>query len=190
VSRVVLRNATAEDALFLAELWQEFLRHTDLEEQVADVRAIVAAATVAHDQRLLVAEYDGVAAGAVLARATTFSPINLEPTLQVFSPVVLAPFRRRGVGHALMDATVAFAEELGIGHVAMPASSGSRDANRFLARLALTPMATWRVAATAAVRGKLTAQLPPAQRVRERRTQLGQVLAARRSMRRQQTQPG
>jgi predicted N-acetyltransferase YhbS len=108
--------------------------------------------------------------------------------VQIFSPAVLGGYRRKGVGHALMDAVIAFAEEAGVGHVAIPALSGSRDGNRFLARLALAPAATWRVAATATVRGKLTAQLPPAQRVHERRTQLGQVLAARRSMRRQQTQ--
>ena len=38
-----------------------------------------------------------------------------------------------------MEAAVSYAEELGIGYVATAASSGSRDANRFMARLALGP---------------------------------------------------
>jgi hypothetical protein len=68
--------------------------------------------------------------------------------------------------------------------VATAAASGSRDANRFMARLSLGPQAVLRIATTHAVRAKLTAQRPPVQRAGGR--QLTQVLAARRSMRRSQ----
>ena len=51
------------------------------------------------------------------SRPTTFSPINLEPVVQVVSPHVLPEFRRHGIGSALMQAAVEFAEELGIAHV-------------------------------------------------------------------------
>ena len=94
----------------------------------------------------MVAEYDGDVAGAVHLRATTLTPINLEPVVQAISPHVLPDFRRRGVGRALMEAAVAFAEELGIAHIATAAVSGSRDANRFMARLALGPHAILRLA--------------------------------------------
>lgn len=183
-----MREATVEDAPFLAELWREYLRHAEPDEQVADVRTIILRASASPDERLFIAECEGHPAGAVLGIATTYSPVNLDRTLHVFSPVVLGAYRRKGIGHALIEAVVGFAEELGIGHIAMPAASSSRDANRFLARLALAPAATWRAAATATVRGKLTTQLPPAQRIHERRIQLGQVLAARRSMRHQQSE--
>jgi GNAT superfamily N-acetyltransferase len=95
---------------------------------------------------------------------------------------VLPRFQRRGVGSALMEAAVTWAEELGIAHVATAAVSGSRDANRFMARIALGPYAVLRVATTHAVRTRLTAHRRPAQSSGGR--QLTQVLAARRSLRR------
>ena len=57
---------------------------------------------------------------------------------------VVTDHRRRGVGKALVEAAVTWAEELGIGHVATAAASGSREANRFMARLALGPQAVLR----------------------------------------------
>ncbi len=55
---------------------------------------------------------------------------------------------------------MAFAEERGIAHIATAAVSGSRDANRFMARLALGPHAILRLAPTAMVQAKLDAQAP------------------------------
>ncbi len=69
---------------------------------------------------------------------------------------------------------------------ARAAASGSRDANRFLARLALGPLATLRVAPVAAVRARLVAQRPDLTTTGSGR-QLTRVLAARRSMRRAQS---
>jgi GNAT superfamily N-acetyltransferase len=181
---VTLRPASLTDAVFLVGIWQDSLRRADTQEQVADLETVIKNAADSPDERLVIAEYDGEPAGAVFLRADTFGPLNLEPTLLVFSPHVLAAYRRKGVGHALMDAAVSFAEELGIAHVATAAASGSRDGNRFLARLAFGPQAVWRVAATPAARARLTAGLPLSQRPQAGRAQLGQVLAARRSMRR------
>jgi hypothetical protein len=82
-----------------------------------------------------------------------------------------------------MDAAVTWAEECGAGHLVTAAPSGSRDGNRFMARLALGPIATFRLAPTTVVRAKLMAQRPPVARVPAR--QLTHVLAVRRSMRRQ-----
>ena len=181
---VTLREAHVGDGPFLRELWQDSIRIADLHEQLADLEIVIKTAAESPEQRLLIAEYDGAPAGAVFLRATTFGPLNLEPTLQVFSPHVVASYQRRGVGHALMDAAVGFAEELGIGHVASAAAAGSRDGNRFLARLGLGPQGIFRVAPTATVRGRLDAARPAGQRARGSRSHLGQVLAARRSMRR------
>ena len=104
--------------------------------------------------------------------------------MQAISPHVFPQFRRRGIGQALMECAVAFAEEIGIGHITTAASSGSRDANRFMARLALGPHATQRVAPTHAVRAKLTAARPATATTNGRH--LTRVLAARRSMKRTQ----
>lgn len=183
-SLVTLRSALPSDAPLLAVLWSDILRRVGHHDQVADVLAIIESAAESGGDRLVVAEFDGELAGAVHLRVTTLSPLNLEPIVQAVSPHVLPEFRRKGVGRALMDAAVSYAEELGVGHVASAAAASSREANRFMARLALGPQAVLRVATTHAVRAKLTAQRPQTNRVGGR--QLTQVLAVRRSMRRPQ----
>jgi GNAT superfamily N-acetyltransferase len=187
-SLVTLRCAMPSDAPLLAELWSEVLRRGDRDEQVADLLTVIERAAGTADERVVVAEYDGEVAGAVHLGVTTMTPLNLEPTVLAVSPHVFPQYRRHGVGRALMDSAVSFAEDRGIGHVATAAASGSRDANRFMARLSLGPQAMLRVATTHAVRARLTAaRRPSAQRANGR--QLTQVLAARRSMRKHQTSP-
>ncbi len=186
-SLVTLRCAMPSDAPRLADLWSEVLRRVDPEQQVADLVSIIERAGGATDERIVVAEYDGEVAGAVHLCVTTMTPLNLEPTVLAVSPHVFPDFRRHGVGRALMESAVSFAEDLGIGHVATAAASGSRDANRFMARLSLGPQAVLRVATTHTLRSKLTAQRPSPHRSGGR--QLTQVLAARRSMRRSQPSP-
>lgn len=181
-SLVSLRMAVPADAPALAELWGDVVRRTGPEDQVADLETVLAGLEERIDQRIVVAEYDGELAGAVHLEATTMSAINLEPVVRALAPHVLPRFQRHGVGSALMDAAVTWAEELGIAHVATAAVAGSRDANRFMARIALGPYAVLRVATTHAVRTRLSAHRRPAQSTGGR--QLTQVLAARRSMRR------
>jgi GNAT superfamily N-acetyltransferase len=185
---VSLRLASPDDASVLAEVWAEVLRRVDHDEQIADLERIIARVTPLQDERIVVAQYDGEVAGAVHLRATTLTPINLEPVVQAISPHVLPAFRRHGVGRALMGAAVAFAEERSIAHIATAAVSGSRDANRFMARLALGPHAILRLAPTAMVQAKLDAQAPATSLTsgRSGARQLTHVLAARRSTRRAQ----
>ena len=182
-SLVCLRNAVPEDAPALTALWSDVLRRAEPEDQAADLVSVIERVKGLPDERLVVAEYDGALAGAVHLRADTVSPLNLEPVVQAISPHVFPEFRRHGVGRALMDAAVAFAEERGIGHVASAAMAGSRDANRFMARLALGPQATLRIASVQALKAKLTAQRHGVGQPAGGR-HLTQVLAARRSMRR------
>jgi GNAT superfamily N-acetyltransferase len=184
-SLVTLRCATLHDVPLLAELWAEVLRRADREVQEADLATVVERAAAATDERVVVAEYDGVLAGAVHLCVSTMTPLNLEPTVLAVSPHVFPHLRRHGVGRALMEAAVSFAEDQGVGHVATAAASSSRDANRFMARLALGPQAVLRVATTHTVRARLAARRPAVQRAGGR--QLTQVLAARRSMRKHQS---
>ncbi|MCD4526393.1 GNAT family N-acetyltransferase [Nocardioides sp. cx-173] len=182
-SLVSLREAELPDAPVLVELWADGLRRADRQDQEADLELIIKGASASPEQRLIVAEYDGRLAGAILLRVAPLSALNLEQTVQAVSPHVFPQYRRHGIGRALMECAVGFAEELGVAHVATAATSGSRDANRFMARLALGPHATLRLAPTAAVRAKLTAQRPA---LAGNGRQLTRVLAARRSMRRAQ----
>lgn len=181
-SLVSLRAASSADAADLAGLWTDVIRRTGPEDQVADIETVLARVQSATDERIVVAEYDGEFAGAVHLQATTMSALNQEPVVRALSPHVLPRFQRHGIGSALMDTAVSWAEELGIGHVATAAVAGSRDANRFMARIALGPYAVLRVATTHAVRSRLSAHRRPATSTGGR--QLTQVLAARRSLRR------
>lgn len=155
---VTLRNAVPDDAEFLRELWCDVVRRADAADQAEDLHTVIGAAGLTDDDRLVVAEYDGQPAGAVYLRATTVSPINLERVVQAVSPHVLPQFRRHGIGLALMDVAVSFAEERGIGHLGAAATSASRDSNRFFARLSMGPQAVLRVATTHAVRLKLNSR--------------------------------
>ncbi len=175
---VSVRTARAADASVLRELWNEVLRRGTPEEQLADVRRVIADCEGREDRCISVAEFDGVVAGAVLLEATTLSPLNLEPTVLAVSPHVLPAFRRRGIGTALIDAATRFAETQGVVTVATAAAANSRDANRFMARLSFAPQATLRATTTSAVRAKLSARRS-ATRQRGSR-QIDKVLAARR----------
>lgn len=182
---VSLRRATLDDTVFLADLWQHSLRRADPQDQVADLELIIKSCQDSAEQRLVVADYDDEPAGAVLLSVTTLSPLNLEPAVHALALVVAPGFRRRGVGHTLMEAAVVYAEEVGVGHIITAAAHDSRQSNRFLARLGLSQQAVVRVAGTPTVRSKLTAQLPGKRRHHGARP-VGQVLAARRSLRRNQ----
>ena len=180
------RDASDSDAPALRLLWREQLRPGTPESQLDDVRAVVAAAAVDPRERLVVVECDGRFAGAALLQASTTSPINLDPAVRLVSPQVLEEFRRHGVGTALVEAAVLFAEQLGIQKVSVAAAAGSRDAHRFLARLALTPQATVRIAETSGVRARLAALRHDGGRGSTSASRVEMVLAARRLRRRTQ----
>jgi GNAT superfamily N-acetyltransferase len=181
---VTLREARVEDASALVEVWAEAIPRGAPEQLHADMEQVVQRALADPCDRIVVAECEGEIAGAVFLRVAPMSPLHVEPVMQAVSPHVLPRFRRHGIGRALMEAAVAHAEERGVGHVASASVSASRDAHRFLARLALAPQAVLRIAPTHVVRAKLAAQRPCRAQAGNR-PPLGQVLAARRSLRRQ-----
>ena len=180
-STVGLREAEAADVDFLLALWSDSLRRTGPDEQREDLHALLERAGGSAEERVVVALLGGERVGAVVLRLAPRSPVNPEPVVQVLLPEVLPACRRRGAGQALVEAAVAFAEERGAAQVATAAVAGSREANRFMARLGFGPWATYRVAPTSRVRSRITAQ-QPARAVGGR--PVGRVLAARRSMRR------
>lgn len=172
------RAATRDDAPALAEVWSDAVRRADRSEQVADLELVIKGAAASPEQRVVVVEYDGQVAGAIYLRITTISPLNLEPCVQSIHPRVLERFSGRGVGHALMEAATAFAEENGIVHVVTAVPHSSREVNRFMARLGLAPVVLYRIAPTAVLRNRVSPSTPGAETTRSR------VLAARRSLRR------
>ncbi len=177
-AQVVVRNAVEEDLATLAELWRELLRTG--QHAASDLSGLLARSRSDDSVRLLVAEIDSLVVGAVLLVVAPTSPLNPEPLVHAFAPQVTSDARRKGVGTALMEAAVTFAEEVGIGFVGAAAFSASRDANRVFARLGLGPKAVLRVAPTASLRQRISRVRPA--RPADRR-HVDRVLAARRGRR-------
>ncbi len=187
---VHVRDALPQDAAVLVGMWRQ---NTETSSRLAAPRVDAAQRAIGHlaldpDQRLVVAEvHDEVVGVAHLVRAP-WSPIHEETTVRVSHLFVDGAHRRRGVGRALLAAATTWADEKQIGHLAINVSASARDANRFLARLALGPHAVLRLAPTAVVQAKLDAQAPGTSlgNGRSGTRQLTHVLAARRLTRRAQ----
>lgn len=111
----------------------------------------------AGDRTLLVAVDDasGVIVGLLVARRDEIGAIDLTPVLHITHLLVTPRQRRRGVGRALLSASVHLAEDSGLDRVMATAASGSREANRYLARLGFAPLVVHRVAPTAVLRRSL-----------------------------------
>ena len=164
----------------LRELWEPTLRRGAIDVQLTDIAHVVAESLRSDTQSVVVAEHEGQVVGCVFLMATTLTPLNLEPAVLTLSPHVAPHFRRRGVGSALMEAAVRFAEQRGIAHIITAASADSRDGNRFMARLSLSPLAMLRVASTQSVRSRVSSRRPAARPGASTSRQIDRVLAARR----------
>lgn len=78
------------------------------------------------------------------------------PAVHMSHAVVADRHRRRGAGKALVAAAAAYAEQHGLEQLVVSVHPGSRDANRFFARLGFAPLAVRRVAPVAVVRRRLS----------------------------------
>ena len=185
---VHVRDAEPRDAAELRELLGAAPSRPGEEgSRPAEAAAAVAAIAVDPDQRLIVAEDNGRVVGVAHLVRASLSPLGGGTAVHVLHLNVRAELRRHGVGRALMEATVSWAEEKESSHVVAAASVGSRDTNRFMARLGLTQVAVMRAATVSTLRAKMPVEPPAAARVGSRsHRNVGQVLAQRRSMRRSQ----
>jgi GNAT superfamily N-acetyltransferase len=108
------------------------------------------------DRVLLVAVDDsGAIAGLLAARRDSIGAIDLTPVLHITHLMVLPEQRRRGIGRQLLAAAVQLADETGVEHLLATAAAGSREGNRYLARLGFAPLVIDRVVPTAGLRKAL-----------------------------------
>jgi len=183
-----VRQAVEADAGALVELWSGLTRRTtSAADALIEARNSILRSHDNHAERILVAVHLGSVIGAAHLAIGPLTPISAESVLRVSHLTVDFDMRHRGVGRALMDAAVTYAEEHGVASIMAASASNSREANRFMARLGLAQIACVRVASTGAMRAKLPVEIPAMLRgAPASNRQLGQVLAARRSLRRQQ----
>ena len=140
------------------------------------------------DRFLLIAvDEPGTAVGMLAGRRDEVGAIDLTPVLHVTHLMVAPDHRRRGVGRSLLAAAVHRADDEGIEHLLATAAAGSREGNRYLARIGFAPLVVHRIAPTSALRRALgmtdvasrMAVLRRARLVRAQRTGFG-ARAARR----------
>jgi len=116
---------------------------------------------LADPHRHLLVVVDGAADGPeeVLGMALlTVAPANAlldHLAVHMSHSVVADRHRRRGAGRALVAAAAAFADERGVDQLMVSVPPGSREANRFFARLGFAPLAVRRTSSVAAVRRRL-----------------------------------
>ena len=100
------------------------------------------------DRDVLVAIDDsrGDAVGMIVISDDSVGEVAQIPVLNVTHLVVSPQHRRRGVGRALLAATVHLADQRQIENIVATAVTGSREANRYLARLGFAPLVVRRSA--------------------------------------------
>lgn len=161
-----VRPATEDDLPAMVALAEE-LREALLTSPEGSARPGTAGVRVALEQRyrdaltcpdrhlvLAVTEDDEPLGMALL----TVSPANalLDGRAVHMSHAVVADRHRRcGAGKALVAAAASYAEEHGLDQLVVSVRPGSREANRFFARLGFAPLAVRRAAPVTAVRRRL-----------------------------------
>jgi len=134
-------------------------------------------------RRLLVAvDESSEIVGLLVAKTDEIGAIDVTYVLHVTHLLVNPKHRRRGIGRALLAAAVHLADELGLDRVLGTAASGSREANRYLARLGFAPLVVHRIASTSTLRRALgmveaPERLAVLRRARLARTQRSAVAA-------------
>ncbi len=190
-SPLLIRDAGTDDVGDLREVLAD-MPTRDLDHGCPrDGARVVARVNADPDQRLVVAEQEGRVVGAMLLARGSLTPLHSDLVLHILHLHVRPEGRRHGVGRALVEAAVSWAEEKETSHILASSSVGSRDANRFLARLGLGQVAVIRASSVSALRAKLPADRASGTRGGRRRSaHVGQVVALRRSQRRAQERIG
>lgn len=189
---VRVRPATADDLPALMAFGEELREQASPAMDGKRVRMVPAAGRAGLEARyrealsdperhLVVAVADDdVPLGMALFTVAPANALLDTPALHVSHAVVADRHKRRGAGKALVAAAAAFADERGLEQVVVSVHPGSRDANRFFARLGFAPLAVRRVAPTSVVRRHLHASDTRTVEhvVRRRPRRLGRIAAS------------
>jgi GNAT superfamily N-acetyltransferase len=157
-----VRDARPADVPELAELWSEARRVAGAAARAmgsaseSAVRTRVERAAHDPDVRLVVAVMDDAVIGLACMSREPVAPFEDATCIRVAYLHVAEAARRRGAGSALVEAAAAFAEEVGTPEITVAVPPGLREANRFYARLALTPGVASRTVPTSVLRRHLS----------------------------------
>lgn len=176
--RVRVRPAVASDLDVLVELGAELAGPLLLVDTGRDRREVlrerlVGAVEDPAREVLLATDADGAGLGLAVLVLAPVSALGEGEAVHVSHVVVPQRHRRRGVGRALVAAAAAYAEERGAEQVVVSLLPGSRDAQRFFARLGFAPLSVRRAAAVSVLRRRLAGEHGESVRSRDRLAVVG-----------------
>ena len=179
---VVVREAELADVPALLQMWAELRDFGGRLERIipcpdrdAMQERLESVSRDPHS-RAMVAVVDGEVAGMVLLTSAPYAPLLDQRAVHAHYLHVRDGFRRRGVGKALLNAAVTFADEVGAEHVITSVLPQLRDTQRFYARLGFGPLVVRRSAPVSVLRRRLMPSGPV--------SVTDSLLARRRSLRR------
>lgn len=158
-----VRPASTDDVPALVDLVQRLdttsgvFSGKPLDDSTAEYLAERLTAILQESDRTLLVAVDeaGAIQGLLATRHDAIGAIDLTPVLHMTHLMVVPGQRRRGIGRTLLAAAVQLAEEQGFEHVLATSAAGSREGNRYLARLGFAPLVLHRVATVSALRRSL-----------------------------------
>ncbi len=164
---VTVRDASMNDAGQLLPLWMDLVSSSGLAARSESAPTLdgavrrIAEVALSPDRRLLVADLDDAVAGMAYVEVSRVTPLHDTRAVHLAYLHVARAARRRGVGHALMSETVAWAAVKEADHVVVDVHPGDREAHRFCARLGLTQLHVQRMGTVAQVRRRLVSDAVP-----------------------------
>jgi GNAT superfamily N-acetyltransferase len=179
---VVVRDAVPDDLPVLLTMWRELCDlggRLDRSMPAVSEDGVLDRLKLIDDDpnsRALVAVVDDVVAGMAVLTTSAYASLFDQDAVHVHYLHVREGYRRRGVGHGLLAAAVAMADETGVEHILTSVMPQLRDTQRFYARLGFAPVVVRRSVPVSTLRRRLTGD--------GRMTLTDNVVARRRTLRR------
>jgi predicted N-acetyltransferase YhbS len=164
VVTVRTRQAADADLVAVVDLWDELrgsggrLGPFGPPASTAAVQERLSALGRDPAHRVTVAEIDDKVVGLAVLSRLPITPISEVESIQISFMHVSNDRRRRGVGRAIVEAAATFATEVGAEYVTVGVFPGSRDTNRYFARLGFTPLVVRRAIATSLLQRRLAGE--------------------------------
>ena len=161
VVTVRTREATAEDLSAVADLWEELrasggrLGPFGPPASSLSIRDRLESLRADDDHRVVLAEVEDEIVGLAVLSRLPITPISDVESVQISFMHVRNDRRRRGVGRAIVDSAAHFAQDVGADYVTVGVFPGSRETNRYFARLGFSPLVTRRAVPTTQLQKRL-----------------------------------
>jgi len=175
VVTIQTREATGEDLSAVADLWDELrvsggrLGPFGPPASSSLVRDRLEALREDPKHRVVLALVDEEIVGLAVLSLLPITPISDVESVQISFMHVRNDRRRRGVGRAIVESAAQFAHDATADYVTVGVFPGSRETNRYFARLGFSPLVMRRAVPTTQLEKRLAGDDPSREVVTRRR---------------------